>query len=111
MGDPNQSVLGFAGASPAFLLELCERPDFETVQLDLNYRSAASLVAAAAGFVASTAPGQRHVRDVRASFITSQLKEINRRTLRKLFSRCKTNSRPAFHPGRSRCSIRERVHS
>lgn len=64
VGDPNQSVLGFTGASPAFLLELCHRSDFETVQLDLNYRSAASLVAAAAGFVASTAPAQRHVRDV-----------------------------------------------
>lgn len=63
VGDPNQSVLGFTGASPDFLLELRERPDFETIELDLNYRSAASLVGAAAGFVASTAPAQRHVRD------------------------------------------------
>lgn len=64
VGDPNQSVLGFTGASPTYLLELCDRPDFETVQLDLNYRSAASLVSAAAGFIASTASAQRHVRDV-----------------------------------------------
>lgn len=64
VGDPNQSVLGFTGASPAYLLELCDRPDFVTVELDLNYRSAASLVSAAARFIASTAPAQRHVRDV-----------------------------------------------
>ncbi|MBK4138934.1 MULTISPECIES: ATP-dependent helicase [Corynebacterium] len=63
VGDPNQSVLGFTGASPAFLLELSERPGFETIKLDLNYRSAASLVAAAAGFVASTTPVQRNVRE------------------------------------------------
>lgn len=64
VGDPNQSVLGFTGANPAYLRELCDRPDFKTVQLDLNYRSAASLVSAAARFIASTAPAQRHVRDL-----------------------------------------------
>lgn len=64
VGDPNQSVLGFTGASPAYLVELRNRPGFETVQLDLNYRSAASLVTAASGFIASTATTQRHVRDV-----------------------------------------------
>ncbi|MCV7584090.1 ATP-dependent helicase [Micrococcus luteus] len=64
VGDPNQSVLGFTGASPAYLLELCKRPNFEVIELDLNYRSAASLVVAAAGFVASTTPAQRHIRDV-----------------------------------------------
>lgn len=64
VGDPNQSILGFTGASPAYLLELCNRPDFETIQLDLNYRSAASLVSAAARFIDPTAPAQRHVRDV-----------------------------------------------
>ena len=64
VGDPNQSVLGFTGASPAYLLELRDRPEFDTIQLDLNYRSAASLVSAAARFIDSAAPTQRHVRDV-----------------------------------------------
>jgi DNA helicase-2/ATP-dependent DNA helicase PcrA len=63
VGDPNQSILGFTGASPTFLLELCDRQDFETVQLEVNYRSAASLVSAAARFIDAKAPTQRHVRD------------------------------------------------
>lgn len=63
VGDPNQSVLGFTGASPTFLLELSKRPDFATIKLDLNYRSAASLVAAAARFVGSSASVQRNVRE------------------------------------------------
>lgn len=64
VGDPNQSVLGFSGASPVYLLELCDSPDFETIELDLNYRSASSLVVAAARLIASGTPTQRHVRDV-----------------------------------------------
>jgi DNA helicase-2/ATP-dependent DNA helicase PcrA len=64
VGDPNQSVLGFTGASPVHLLELRDRQDFETIQLDLNYRSAAAIVSAAARFIDSNAPTQRHVRDV-----------------------------------------------
>ena len=64
VGDPNQSVLAFAGASSKYLLELCNRQDFTTVQLELNYRSAGALVSAAALFIDSTTPGQRHVRDV-----------------------------------------------
>ena len=41
VGDADQSVYGFAGADGALLLELGERPDVETVRLELNYRSAA----------------------------------------------------------------------
>ncbi|ARS54158.1 DNA helicase UvrD [Kushneria konosiri] len=46
VGDPDQSIYGFTGADGALLQELAERDDVERVQLQLNYRSAASIVSA-----------------------------------------------------------------
>jgi DNA helicase-2/ATP-dependent DNA helicase PcrA len=46
VGDPDQSVYGFAGADGALLLELAERDDVETVRLQLNYRSAGRIIRA-----------------------------------------------------------------
>ena len=44
VGDPAQSVYGFAGAKPELLLELPRREDVQTVELDLNYRCGRSIV-------------------------------------------------------------------
>jgi DNA helicase-2/ATP-dependent DNA helicase PcrA len=46
VGDADQSVYGFAGADGGLLLELGERPDVETVRLELNYRSAGRIIRA-----------------------------------------------------------------
>jgi DNA helicase-2/ATP-dependent DNA helicase PcrA len=46
VGDPDQSVYGFAGADGALLLELAARVDVESVQLQLNYRSAGRIIRA-----------------------------------------------------------------
>ncbi|MGH9463564.1 MAG: ATP-dependent helicase [Vicinamibacteria bacterium] len=47
VGDPDQSIYGFAGARPALLRELAGRDDVEAVQLRFNYRSGKTIVAAA----------------------------------------------------------------
>nr|MDQ3745401.1 ATP-dependent helicase [Acidobacteriota bacterium] len=44
VGDPAQSVYGFAGAKPELLLELSQREDVQTVELDLNYRCGRTIV-------------------------------------------------------------------
>ncbi len=46
VGDPDQSIYGFNGADGALLHELAERGDVERVQLQLNYRSASSIISA-----------------------------------------------------------------
>src|ERR1041385_5024274 len=46
VGDTDQSIYGFTGANPALLERLSQRPDVETVQLRLNYRSGARIVTA-----------------------------------------------------------------
>lgn len=46
VGDSDQSIYGFTGADGALLQELAERDDIECVQLQLNYRSASSIVSA-----------------------------------------------------------------
>ena len=46
VGDADQSVYGFAGADGGLLLELAERDDVESVQLQLNYRSAGRIIRA-----------------------------------------------------------------
>jgi len=46
VGDTDQSIYGFTGANPALLERLSRRPDVETVQLRLNYRSGARIVTA-----------------------------------------------------------------
>lgn len=44
VGDPDQSIYGFAGAQPELLRKLSERSDVEAVRLQLNYRSRSEIV-------------------------------------------------------------------
>lgn len=64
VGDPNQSVMSFTGADPAYLLEFAGRQDFFTVELDINFRSAAALVSAASNFLIPGSRIPQNVRDV-----------------------------------------------
>lgn len=51
VGDPNQSVMGFTGADPRYLLELGERENFTRLTLRVNYRSGQALVAASSSLI------------------------------------------------------------
>ncbi len=44
VGDPDQSIYGFAGADPDLLKKLSERPDVEKVHLQFNYRSGQKII-------------------------------------------------------------------
>ncbi len=46
VGDPDQSIYGFAGARPSLLHELSQRDEVERVELRTNYRSGRRIVAA-----------------------------------------------------------------
>lgn len=46
VGDPDQSIYGFAGARPEYLAELAARPDVEPVRLRLNYRCRQEIIGA-----------------------------------------------------------------
>lgn len=46
VGDADQSVMGFTGADPRYLLELAARPDFKRVDFDINYRSGTAIIEA-----------------------------------------------------------------
>lgn len=46
VGDPDQSIYGFAGAKPELLIELSKLEDMETVRLPFNYRSGKKIVEA-----------------------------------------------------------------
>ncbi len=46
VGDADQSIYSFAGATPAMLQQLSERKDVETVRLRLNYRCGSRIVTA-----------------------------------------------------------------
>lgn len=46
VGDPDQSVFGFAGATPQDMRELVDRDDFTEFPLTLNYRSGDAIVRA-----------------------------------------------------------------
>ena len=64
VGDVDQSIYGFTGASPELLRRLSEREDVETVRLGLNYRCGSRIVSAseyALGEVRGyQAPGDAH---------------------------------------------------
>jgi len=47
VGDPDQSIYGFAGADPDLLRKLSERLDIEKVHLQFNYRSGQKIINAA----------------------------------------------------------------
>lgn len=44
VGDPDQSIYGFAGSKPGLLKQLSERDEVEAVKLELNYRSRTEIV-------------------------------------------------------------------
>lgn len=46
VGDPDQSIYGFAGAEPAHLQDLAKRDGVEPVQLKLNYRCGPTIIRA-----------------------------------------------------------------
>lgn len=47
VGDPDQSIYGFQGAIPDYLLELYDNPDFMSIDLKTNYRSNQEIIDAA----------------------------------------------------------------
>ncbi|MEA2497372.1 MAG: ATP-dependent helicase UvrD/PcrA, partial [Thermoleophilaceae bacterium] len=46
VGDADQSVFGFTGADPRYIDELASRPDFASVELQVNYRSGQAIIQA-----------------------------------------------------------------
>jgi DNA helicase II / ATP-dependent DNA helicase PcrA len=48
VGDPDQSIHGFTGSDPRYLLELTGKPEFKVTRLEVNYRSGHVIIAAAA---------------------------------------------------------------
>lgn len=44
VGDPDQSIYGFAGARPALMNELADREDVEDIHLRLNYRCGKTII-------------------------------------------------------------------
>ena len=44
VGDPDQSIYGFAGAGPQYLREIADEPSVHRVELDMNYRSAQRII-------------------------------------------------------------------
>jgi superfamily I DNA/RNA helicase len=51
VGDPNQAIYAFRGASPDGLLQFSERPEAKKAVLDTNYRSTKKIVRAATAFI------------------------------------------------------------
>lgn len=45
-GDPDQTIMRFAGANPAYLKALADRSDFADTTLNINYRCGAAIIAA-----------------------------------------------------------------
>ncbi|QTJ69047.1 ATP-dependent helicase [Rhodococcus sp. ZPP] len=56
-GDPDQSIYGFRGADPAFLIGLADKGDERQIVLPLNFRSASD-VAATSARITSRLPGR-----------------------------------------------------
>lgn len=44
VGDPDQTIYDFTGATPHYLTELMQRPDFKSIRLKFNYRSGRRLI-------------------------------------------------------------------
>lgn len=63
VGDDYQSIFGFTGATPRYLVEFPLRyPDCHVVQLDRNYRSTPEVLSVANRLVAQFGPAPRHLR-------------------------------------------------
>lgn len=56
VGDPDQTIYDFTGASPKYLGELCAREDFDSVRLKFNYRSGRRIIDASQAALAPSEP-------------------------------------------------------
>jgi len=56
VGDPDQSIYGFTGASPKYFKELATRNDVTEITLDLNYRCGQKIIDGAEIILSDTAP-------------------------------------------------------
>jgi DNA helicase-2/ATP-dependent DNA helicase PcrA len=56
VGDPDQTIYDFTGASPEYLRVLSERDDFRSISLRFNYRSGKRLIAASQAALAPSEP-------------------------------------------------------
>ncbi|MBP3557913.1 MAG: ATP-dependent helicase [Thermoguttaceae bacterium] len=77
VGDPDQSIYGFQGASPEYLNELARLPGVETFRLTKNYRSPQAIIDASERVLSSTNATQRSryaavgaAKELEAEFIT-----------------------------------------
>lgn len=68
VGDDDQSIYRFRGASPRSILDFGKRfGEFKRVELELNYRSAAPIIRAARAIVKMIEPGRRVPKDLTAA--------------------------------------------
>jgi len=56
VGDPDQSIYGFAGANPQYLHELSSRTDMASIRLELNYRCGQKIIDGAEVILSPEAP-------------------------------------------------------
>lgn len=77
VGDPDQSIYGFQGASPEYLNELARLPGVETFRLTKNYRSPQAIIDASERVLSSANATQRSryaavgaAKELEAEFIT-----------------------------------------
>ncbi|MDB6066175.1 MAG: hypothetical protein JWR26_2383 [Pedosphaera sp.] len=56
VGDPDQTIYDFTGASPQYLIELGQRKDFEAIRLKFNYRSGNRIIIASQAALAPEEP-------------------------------------------------------
>ena len=56
VGDPDQTIYDFTGASPEYLRALSQRTDFRSITLRFNYRSGKRLIAASQAALAPSVP-------------------------------------------------------
>jgi len=105
VGDDNQAIYGFTGASPAYLLALPERfPGAAVVRLEQNYRSTAQVLALAnrlAPALRTELPGGPEpvlrplvTIEVEAAFVVERIRAANC-PLEEIAILCRTNARLA----------------
>lgn len=64
VGDPDQSIYGFAGSDPIYLRSLADDPDVRRIELTMNYRSAQSIIDGSEVALAAENPrGYKSARD------------------------------------------------
>ncbi|MFE0153220.1 ATP-dependent helicase [Nonomuraea sp. NPDC059007] len=68
-GDPDQTVMAFAGAHPRYLWSLAVRDDFHHVTLEINYRCGQAIIAASHLALNESRPHRADVRRQDAGFV------------------------------------------